>query len=574
MRLRLHLSSKTRNIVLLVVAVLVPISILAVMQYRSMVDLEDKTKIAVKENLHQTLKGVERKVEEQFQVLAKEALLPVSDLAELDSENALQMHFGSTASKHPEIERLFFISHCSCRPKEEHRAYFFNRDEFRSVDSVRLDGDAEVRKVREAHERAETIRSQNYTGFSVSDLFMWQDSCSGCSNKGQTYIFYTVHSREKREHMGLAGLTFNTTYTKQQFLPQTIDEVLRSPDVALANSNIALAIFDEAKNQIYANTTGNVEYEVRSPFGRPFTRWEMAIGFKETTIAALARRNFRTNLVLTVLVLSVLVFGMALIVRTSARELKLAQAKSDFVSNVSHELKTPLTMIRLFAEILSTGRVKNPEKATEYSQIIENESRRLTQLIDNILDFSRMEAGRKNYRPVATDVTELVDSVIKSYEYQLLNLNFELEVDLQRNLPSIMVDADAISQAVLNLLNNAVKYSDKIKKIGVRVYEVNQSIAIEISDSGIGIPRSEHEKIFEKFHRVGTALVHNTKGSGLGLSLVKHIVEAHRGHVQVESVPGEGSRFTLLLPLTDLAVANGKAQAGAGGYEVAESVNN
>jgi signal transduction histidine kinase len=573
-----ELSSRGRQIVPVIVAVLFPISVLALLQYRSMVDLEDKTKIAVRENLRQTLQAVERKMEERFEGLAKEALLPVGDLggAEPEDANAIERHFAAAASRHPEIEEIFFISRCSCRPKEEHHAYFFTREGLRLVNSSQLDSDIDARNALKAHERA--LLSRSHLRSPDQDFVFWENSCQACSSKGtdnlQTYIFYPVHSREKREHVGLAGMTFNTSYTKHQFLAQTIQEVLQSPDLALTDSNIALAIFDETKNEIYANTKGNVEYEVKSAFSRPFSRWQMAIGLKETTIGALARSNFRTNLLLTALVLTVLAFGIALILRASARQLKLAQAKSDFVSNVSHELKTPLTMIRLFAEILSLGRVKNPQKAQDYYQIIENESRRLSQLIDNILDFSRMEAGRKNYHPVESDVAELVEGVIKSYEYQLVNSNFELEVDLQRNLPAIMVDPHAISQAVLNLLNNAVKYSDKIRKIGVRVYQVEQSIAIEVSDSGIGIPRSEHQKIFEKFHRVGTALVHNTKGSGLGLSLVKHIVEAHRGQVTVESAPGEGSRFTLLLPLSDATAASGITRVGAGGYEVAESLNN
>lgn len=195
-------------------------------------------------------------------------------------------------------------------------------------------------------------------------------------------------------------------------------------------------------------------------------------------------------------------------------------------------------------------------------------------MIDNILDFSSMEAGRKNYQFVESDVGQLVEGVIKSYEYQMISSGFQLQVDIQNNLPTVRIDPGAVSQAVLNLLNNAVKYSDKIRRLSVRVFQHGQHIAVEVADSGIGIPRSEHQKIFEKFHRVSTGLVHNTKGSGLGLSLVKHIIEAHQGQVLVESVPGEGSRFTLLLPLSEEAVAGVSDGAGAGGYEVAESLNN
>jgi signal transduction histidine kinase len=227
---------------------------------------------------------------------------------------------------------------------------------------------------------------------------------------------------------------------------------------------------------------------------------------------------------------------------------KLAEAKSAFVSNVSHELKTPLSLIRLFGETLESGRVVSPEKAHEYYRIIHNESVRLSQLINNILDFAKIESGRKQYNFELADVNELVTSVVETYGPHIISEGFELDTHFEEELPEIAVDRDAVSQAVLNLLSNAVKYSTDTKKITISVRREQGSILIEVADLGIGIPKSEQSKIFEKFYRVGSELVHNTKGTGLGLSLVKHIVEAHQGQVRVQSAPGKGSTFTLVLP--------------------------
>jgi len=355
-------------------------------------------------------------------------------------------------------------------------------------------------------------------------------------------------------------------------LPTLIPAALRSCDIDDRDSVLALGVFDEGKNEIYTTRTGAGDYEVKSMLGPAFPRWSLAVGYKNTTIEALAKDNFKKNLMLTLFVLLLLILGITLTLRATAREMKLAQAKSTFVSNVSHELKTPLALIRLFAETLELGRVKSTEKAQEYYRIINNESRRLTQLINNILDFSKIEAGRKEYEFVESDVAEVVEDVLKSYEYQITSAGFELTADIAHELPLARIDRDAISQAVLNLINNAVKYSDDEKKINVRVRPRDEFVMIEVTDSGIGIPRSEQEKIFEKFYRVSTGLVHDTKGSGLGLALVKHIVEAHKGRITVDSTPGKGSRFTILIPATHAQRAKKELQFD-GGYTVAESAN-
>jgi signal transduction histidine kinase len=225
---------------------------------------------------------------------------------------------------------------------------------------------------------------------------------------------------------------------------------------------------------------------------------------------------------------------------------------------------------------LELGRVASEEKAREYYRIINNESRRLTQLINNILDFAKIEAGRKEYDLAQISVAEVLEEVVQSYRYQIAAAGFELHLDIQPDLPPIGADRDAISQAILNLLNNAVKYSADVRKIRVRARAAGAFVSIGIADSGIGIPRTEQTRIFDKFYRVSTGLVHDTKGSGLGLALVKHIVEAHRGQILVESTPGRGSEFTIMLPVShqDRAADLSRESVGDGGYQVANNFDN
>jgi signal transduction histidine kinase len=241
--------------------------------------------------------------------------------------------------------------------------------------------------------------------------------------------------------------------------------------------------------------------------------------------------------------------GLFLIYSNVQREIHLSRLKSDFVANVSHELKTPLALIRLFAETLELGRVQGADKAKQYYRIINKESQRLTQLINNILDFSRIEAGRKQYRLVRTDVGRVVQEVLDAYRFPIEQQGFTLEVEMGEDLPEAEIDPEAIEQALLNLVNNAIKYSPNEKYIKLAVRREGGRILISVSDRGIGVPKADQKKIFEKFYRAENSLVHETKGSGLGLALVQHIMEAHGGSVELESTPGKGSTFTLTIPV-------------------------
>jgi signal transduction histidine kinase len=246
----------------------------------------------------------------------------------------------------------------------------------------------------------------------------------------------------------------------------------------------------------------------------------------------------------------VLLAGIGLTIRTALREMKLSAMKNEFVSNVSHELRTPLSSIRVFGEFMRRGRVEDPDKVREYGSYIETESRRLTQLINNILDFSRIESGHIAYNFEATDLEELLTGTLATFAVRLRDKGFEVSYDGPDDpLPEIRLDANAIDRAVANLLDNAVKYSNGDRRIGVELSRSGDGVAIAVSDHGIGIPRDELERIFERFHRVSTGLVHDVKGSGLGLTLVRHIAEAHGGRVTVKSEPGSGSTFTIHLPI-------------------------
>jgi len=362
-------------------------------------------------------------------------------------------------------------------------------------------------------------------------------------------IFPTID--EKTGTKALAGIAFDGDYLRDQFFPQMLNEVMsRNVAEAQTDKNTVIMVHGKSESSPLAACDGwdGGTPEVERNMEAVFPGLALGIKLRGTTLAAIGQHFFRSSFLTLAGLSLVLACGIALTYRNVSKEMALARLKSDFVSNVSHELRTPLSLIRLYAETLEMGRLTSPEKYQEYYCIIRKESERLTALINNILDFSRIEAGRKEYDFRETDLRELVRNTLDSYRYQIEQHGFTYEEKIDE-VPPVRVDREAMARSLVNLVNNALKYSQDRKFIGVNLYRDNGSLKLEVVDHGIGIPHQEQSKIFEKFYRVGDPLVHNTKGSGLGLSLVRHIAQAHGGDVFVDSAPGQGSKFTITLPV-------------------------
>ncbi len=256
------------------------------------------------------------------------------------------------------------------------------------------------------------------------------------------------------------------------------------------------------------------------------------------------------NLLIGILVLTftgTLVTGVILVWVFLRRERDLSQLQADFVSKVSHELRTPLTSIRMFTETLT---LRRGDKSSEDRCIeaLNKESARLQQLIDRLLDWGRMESGRRIYEIGAQDVQTIVDEAVSAFEPTRTRRHVELEVTIEPDLPKVWCDKSAMVDALVNLLSNAYKYGGQPRKIIISTRADEKAVCILVRDNGKGIARNEHKRIFEKFYRVDDLLARQQEGSGLGLSIVQHVMKAHRGKVEVDSEPGRGSTFTLSIP--------------------------
>jgi signal transduction histidine kinase len=358
--------------------------------------------------------------------------------------------------------------------------------------------------------------------------------------------------------LAVAGMVMDFEFLMKTLLPEAIRNSTvkflpvedRDAVVAFRGGGRILALYDGMGNTIAIPAeNAETEYEAILPFSYIFTSNRLTIRLKYLTVKQWSQRNFFINLSLWTLMTLLLLAAIGLMLRTASREIKLTQMKADFVSNVSHELRTPLASIRVLAELLNLGRVKDPTKVLEYGGYIESEGRRLTQLINNILDFSRIESGGKTYHFETANVKEVITDALEAFSLQLKRNGFVVDFEApDKILSSVRIDPDAFGLALTNLFDNAIKYSESEKRIGVRLDQNDGFVTIAITDHGVGIPREEQVKIFDKFYRVSTGLVHDVKGSGLGLSLVKHIVEAHHGKITVDSAPGKGSTFTIFLP--------------------------
>jgi signal transduction histidine kinase len=218
------------------------------------------------------------------------------------------------------------------------------------------------------------------------------------------------------------------------------------------------------------------------------------------------------------------------------------------VHNVSHELKTPLSLIRLYGETLLLKDNLPEADRKEGLQIITKESERLTYMINNILDFSKIEMGRKEFDLKSGNLAEVVRNTMDSYRYHFVKKGFCIEDEIDRDIPMVRFDKEAVEGILINLFSNAIKFSKKTKKMVVRLEDSPEAIRLVVADKGIGIPTHELSNIFNRFYRVKNTTDFEARGSGLGLTLVKHVVDAHAWQIEVESTPGKGSVFSILIP--------------------------
>jgi signal transduction histidine kinase len=521
-------------------AVVLPLLTILGLQYWSLSELEKTSVVAGTVGMKNYLNDVSKEVKTFYKTTGEEVLnVPAYAVRDGDLTRA-KYHFKRCSVEG--VKRLFVARF---GPDGETQMLFFDPAESKAS------GEAPTAELHAARRSVAPMRLLSKEGTTVRSPMAYFEE----RDPDNRVIFKPIVD-ESLKVVGAAGMILDTAYFRDVLAPRVVRETLPRFFPDGADRNVIVSLYDARHNRLFTTQDAEGQTDVTG-MGMPyFYDYNLVIRSRHMTPEQWAHWNFKFTLSLSLLMTAVLIGGIAFSLRTAAREMRLSQMKADFVSNVSHELRTPLASIRVFGEFMKLGRVGEQTKIREYGEHIETESRRLTQLINNILDFSKIESGAKTYHFERLAVEEVVAETLKTCEVRLRQVGFALVYHpAPRPLPQALVDADALAQALMNLLDNAVKYSADAepKEVVVRMAERGGRVEISVTDHGVGIAPSEQRKIFEKFYRVSTGLVHDVKGSGLGLALVKHIVEAHGGAVSVESDTGRGSTFVISLPAAERA---------------------
>jgi len=298
-----------------------------------------------------------------------------------------------------------------------------------------------------------------------------------------------------------------------------------------------------------ADESGDEDVFLSLPAGEPLPGWRLSLSLTDRNLFdAAADEQIAEYFWTGALVIGGMSLLALLIGRAFRRQVRLTRLKSDLVATVSHELKTPLSSIRLLVDTLLDTKSPNPETVREYLQLVAKENMRLSRLIDNFLTFSRMERNKHAFEFVPQDVARLVESAVESAGERFQTPGCRLDVNVAPDLPSISADADAMVAVLLNLLDNAYKYTDDDKRIELSAVAEDGNVRVAVKDNGLGLSRSAARKVFKRFYQVDQHLSRSQSGCGLGLSIVQFVVDAHGGTVRVDSRPGQGSTFTVTIP--------------------------
>jgi signal transduction histidine kinase len=357
------------------------------------------------------------------------------------------------------------------------------------------------------------------------------------------YLFRILSATSSQHIHRFAGVRFKTSYVSN-----TLQKSVTVASKSTLSSRPVFAVL-EAGRQILSTPGWAERAESRTSLAPLLPLWEIEGAYGGTTVEKIARGQFQRGLLTSLLALAAIGVAAFATFTMAVRETRLARMKSAFVANISHEMKTPLALISMYTQTLGNGNVSAPEKVRDYYRIILRECAKLTGMVENVLDFARLEAGGSQMKFERINLGELTADVVHNLEERLQIGGFHWSLDVEPDLPRIEGDRLALSQALLNLLDNAMKYSADTKEIRIAVRRAASTVLVEITDRGIGISASEQHHVFEHFYRTGDPMTQNVRGAGIGLALVQHIVAAHRGRVELRSTPGSGSAFSLVFPV-------------------------
>jgi signal transduction histidine kinase len=542
----------------LAVVVAIPMAVLFYFQFKSLNDIETTSAVVLRQLSSETADSLTRAIEDYMKRPHISVLLRIQQR----QTEPLDLPFiepvlNDALAESPFVESFFVWTEVG--PQANKWLVFDHASKALpsgAVERFREDKIVGAQLLRRLRELVKTKRA----------IVAFTETINGRPHYVQAQLRYEGPARERMT--SVIAFAVDAERLRAEFIPAVLRDWLASVQQPSGFPHLETEVLDENGAHIYAShpeRSGHVTpvdersfaiiffdkelLEFAAPYEQHREIWGLRTSYGPRAIPEIVSASTRPQLALMIVLAVAMALGVFLVAGAAAREVRVAELKSNFVASVSHDLKTPLALIQLFAETLELGRVRTPERAQEYYRIINGESKKLTRLIENILDFSRMEAGLRPYRMEPADLSESVNKVLARMETQFSQGNFTVAAKIEADLPRILADEGAAEQAIENLLANAMKYSGDAKHIEIAATRVNGHIVVSVTDHGIGISRREQGRIFRKFYRVQRELGGGPQGTGLGLAIVDHTMRGHGGFVRVDSEPDQGSTFSLHFPI-------------------------
>jgi signal transduction histidine kinase len=533
----------------LAIAVAIPVAVLFYFQFRAIEDLGQSSAVVLRQLSQETANRLVKDVQDALKAPQIDVLLGITQQqAEPLDLPAIRKVFNAALDSEPFVTRLYVWSDETLAHRGEVLSFDREHREFRT----------------DAPEAALVLKRFRDIAPQKRAISLFEAPINGHQSYFQAQLRFEFPSRDRLT--SFVAVRVDAEKLRTDFFPAFIASKLKTVEGPTGFPPLTVSLIDGDGRVVYPRNAPPprrfVDERVFSlMFFDPelaryaaaeanrFEHWRLRTGYGDQTIPEIIDARARPQRALMAMLAGVLALGVFFVVRAAAREVKVAELRSNFVSSVSHDLKTPLALIQLFAETLELGRLKNTDRAHEYYRIINSEARKLTRLIDNLLDFSKIEAGLRTYtKREPVNLSELTRGVLEALESQFAHNQFTVTSHLEASVP-VYIDAEAAVQAIENLVSNAMKYSPERRDIEVEVARADGFGVVRVRDHGIGIPPRMQRKIFRKFFRIQTDAGSGPQGTGLGLAIVDHVMRGHGGFVRVDSEPGRGSTFTLHFPL-------------------------